>query len=89
MTDDKTTDPRDAGMRAFFKSDFTQAFTLLLPCANAGDTHAQMLIARMYYAGNGVSKNMDQYQYWLERAAEGGDKSARARLKRLKHLITK
>lgn len=83
MTDTPTPDQRDAGLRAFSKSEFVQAFALLLPCARAGDTHAQMLVARMYYAGHGVEKDEAQYRYWLEKAAQGGDKSARARLKRI------
>jgi TPR repeat protein len=78
-----TADQRNAGLRAFSRNDFASAFSLLLPCAEQGDTHAQLLIARMYYAGNGVEKNETSYLYWLAKAAEGGDKSARARLKRL------
>lgn len=74
---------RDAGLRAFARGDFAGAAQWLLPCAQAGDTRAQALVARLYYAGNGVEKDLGQYAYWLEQAAAGGDKSARARLKRL------
>lgn len=74
---------RDAGMRAFSRRDFIAAHTLLTPCAEAGDTGSQLLLARMYYAGNGVTADPDRYRYWLEQAASNGDRSARARLKRL------
>lgn len=74
---------RDAGLRAFARNEFAQAHALLLPCATAGDVKAQLLLSRLYYAGNGVEKNLDQYRYWLQQAADQGDKSARARLKRL------
>ncbi len=76
------TQQRDAGLRAFSKHEFDRAFALLQPCAVAGDAHAQMLLARMYYAGNGAPQDHTQYLYWLEQAAAGGEKSARARLKR-------
>jgi len=74
----------DAGLRAFARGEFATAAQLLLPCAEAGDIKAQLLVARLYYAGNGVDKDMTRYSYWLERAAEQGDKSARAKLKRLR-----
>lgn len=73
----------DAGLRAFARGEFAAALGLLTPCAIAGDVKAQLLLSRLYYAGNGVEKDLEQYRYWLQRAAEQGDKSARARLKRL------
>ena len=78
------TNQRDAGLRAFSKNDFENAFALLLPCAEAGDPRAQMLLARMYYAGNGTQQSHEKYLHWLEQAAAHGEKSARARLKRAK-----
>ena len=77
------TQQRDAGLRAFSKHDFDRSFSLLQPCAVAGDARAQMLLARMYYVGNGVPQDHTQYLYWLEQAANNGEKSARARLKRV------
>lgn len=74
---------RDAGMRAFSRQEFVAAHALLAPCAEAGDTGSQLLLARMYYAGNGVPADPERYRYWLEQAASNGDRSARARLKRL------
>ncbi|HQQ62300.1 MAG TPA: hypothetical protein PLF22_01865 [Pseudomonadales bacterium] len=74
----------DAGMRAFSRNDFATALELLLPCAEAGSVRAQMLMSRLYYAGNGVPQDMERYAYWLERAAAAGEKSARAKLKRLR-----
>lgn len=74
----------DAGLRAFARGHFAEAAPLLLQCAEAGDIKAQLLAARLFYAGNGVEKNMEQYEYWLERAAAQGEKSARAKLKRLR-----
>jgi TPR repeat protein len=41
-----------------------------------------MIMARLYYAGNGVEQDMAQYQYWLQLAADNGDKSAKSLLKK-------
>lgn len=76
----------DAGLRAFARSEYANALQLLLPCAEAGEVKAQLLLSRMYYAGNGVEKNMERYAHWLQQAADAGDKSARARLKRLQSV---
>ncbi len=73
----------DAGLRAFARAEFTQAAELLQPCAEAGEVRAQLLMARLYYAGNGVPQDMEKYVYWLQRAADSGDKAARAKLKRI------
>lgn len=82
-TDGTVNEQLDAGLRAFARNDFALATKLLLPCAEDGNTRAQILLSRLYYAGNGVPADHTQYLYWLERAAAGGDKSARAKLKRM------
>lgn len=84
MNDKQREEQLDAGMRAFSRSEFTLAAELLLPCAEAGAVRAQMLVSRLYYAGNGVPQDMERYVYWLEQAAEAGEKSARAKLKRMR-----
>lgn len=75
-------DRRDAGLRAFQRNDFVSAAALLEPCAEAGDARSQALMARMYYAGNGITQSREKYLYWLSKAASNGDKSAHVRLKR-------
>jgi TPR repeat protein len=71
------------GIRAFQKSLYEEAYTRLLPLAEQGELRAQIIIARLYYAGNGVEKDQDKYIYWLQKAADSGDKSAKSQLKRL------
>lgn len=73
----------DAALRAFARGEFARAAELLRPSAEQGDVRAQVLLSRLYYAGNGVPQDHEQYRYWLERAASLGDKAARAKLKRL------
>ena len=71
-------------LRSFERRDFSRAAELLQPCAAAGMIRAQLLLSRLYYAGNGVEQDMNRYAYWLEQAALQGDRAARAKLKRLR-----
>jgi TPR repeat protein len=71
------------GIRAFQKSLYEEAHALLEPLAEQGVLRAQMIVARLYYAGNGVEKDFDKYVYWLQAAADGGDKAAKSQIKRI------
>ena len=72
------------GIRAFQKGLYTEAHEKLHHIAENGELRAQMIMARMYYAGNGVEKDQEKYVYWLQRAADSGDKASKSQLKRLK-----
>jgi TPR repeat protein len=71
------------GIHAFMGFRFEDAVRLLLPLAEQGEVEAQKLMARLYFSGNGVEKDMERYQYWLNKAAEQGDRQSKAKLKRL------
>ncbi len=71
------------GIHAFMSFRFHEAVKLLLPLAEEGEVEAQKLIARLYFAGNGVERNLERYQYWLTKAAEQGDRQSKAKLKRI------
>jgi TPR repeat protein len=71
------------GVRAFKKGRYVLACQKLLPLAEQGELRAQVIIARLYYAGNGVERDHEKYVYWLQRAADSGDKSSKSQLKRL------
>ena len=71
------------GINAFMGFRFEEAVKLLLPLAEQGEVEAQKLMARLYFSGHGVEKNMEKYHYWLVQAAEQGDRQSRAKLKRL------
>lgn len=71
------------GIHAFMGFRFEEAVTLLLPLAEQGEVEAQKLMARLYFSGNGVEKDLERYHYWLGKAAEQGDRQSRAKLKRL------
>ncbi len=72
------------GVRAFQKGRYLEAREKLEPLADQGQLRAQQIMARLYYAGNGVEKDFEKYVYWLGRAADSGDKAAKSQLKRLK-----
>jgi len=71
------------GLKMYRVNRFEEAFPILLYHGAMRHPHATSLVAKMYYAGNGVDKSETQYIYWLERAAESGDKAAKAKLKHL------
>ncbi len=73
--------PLAIGIKAYMQGEHERAEPILRYHAEAGQLKAQQLMARMYYAGHGVPRDMEQYRYWLERAADNGDRSAKARLK--------
>jgi len=70
------------GIRAFKRRQYKTALPLLETCAADGSLEAQRLLSRMYFAGNGVAANKEQYFYWLLRAAENGDVAAKSKIKR-------
>ena len=82
---DKTTQQKlQKAVKSFMNFDFDVAADLLLPLAEGGELEAQRLMARLYFAGNGVEKSIEKYEYWLNQAAEQGDRQSKAKLKRLK-----
>ena len=74
------------GVRAFQKGRYEEAHQKLLPFAENGSVRAQTILARLYYAGNGVAKDLKKYEYWLKQAADKGDKSAKARVKHFQDI---
>lgn len=41
--------------------------------ATRGNTRAQLMLAKMYLDGEGVDRNAEQAEYWLNRAAVEGN----------------
>ena len=73
--------PLHLGIKAYMREDYTRAEPILRLYAEAGELKAQQLLAKMYYSGHGVPQSNEQYLQWLQRAADQGDRSAKARLK--------
>jgi TPR repeat protein len=76
------------GINAFMGFRFDEAAKLLLPLAEQGEVEAQKLMARLYFSGHGVEKNLERYEYWLTKAAEQGDRQSKAKLKRIQRKST-
>ena len=70
------------GTKAFMNGRYDDAFEILEPAARENNLKAQQILAKMYYAGNGVEADIDRYYYWLNKAAENGDKSAKMKVKK-------
>lgn len=60
----------ESGVRALSNEDYTNAFKLLLERAEDGYPPAQLLIARLYFSGKGVNKDIKQALQWYQKAAE-------------------
>jgi TPR repeat protein len=61
-----------AGITAFADKEYTQAFVILEPLAQAGDAEAQCLIANQYHMGLGIKQNLLQAVQWYEKSASLG-----------------
>jgi len=49
---------------------YSEALELLFPLAKSGDINAQLILAKMYFQGQGLEKNYDKASYWVCRASE-------------------
>ena len=49
---------------------YSEALEIIFPLAKSGDINAQLLLAKMYYQGQGLAKNYDKASYWVCRASE-------------------
>ena len=56
--------------------DFKSAFNPFLKAAEEGISEYQRLVGWMYYVPEGVTKNVEQAEYWFRRAASVGDAEA-------------
>ncbi len=62
----------EKGLAAFNTQDYTQAFTLLKPLAEQGNSECQCIIASMYHLGLGREKMILEAIKWYVKSAEQG-----------------
>lgn len=62
----------EKGIKAVKAGDLTTALQELLPCANAGDREAQLLVGKMLLEGQGIAENKAEGVRWIRKAAEQG-----------------
>lgn len=66
----------DDGLTAYDSGDYLAAYRELLPVAEAGDPSAQHVLARMFFAGQGVPRDTAAAMAWEGKAAELGEAAA-------------
>lgn len=72
------------GIKAFMRGNYRQAAEIIPRFAEQDHVKAQTILAKMYFSGNGFARDMQKYEYWLQRAADNGHKPSKAKLKKLK-----
>jgi hypothetical protein len=70
----------DEGVAAYNNQDYTNAFAILLPLAEAGNAVAQRYLGILYEAGAGVAKDKAEATNWYRKAADQGDAEAQKNL---------
>ncbi|KTC78072.1 tetratricopeptide repeat protein [Legionella brunensis] len=68
------------GIKSFRVQDYRQAFVRLKPEAKKGQPDAQYAVGYMYYYGQGVTENRKKAWYWINKAAQQGQRDALAAL---------
>lgn len=68
------------GLAAFDAGDYATSFEEWAPLAREGDTAAQVALAGLYMAGQGVRASVAEALRWYRAAAERGDPVARLNL---------
>jgi TPR repeat protein len=61
---------------AYSKGEYSKAAEQLMPLAKAGDSQAQYTLGYMYYYGQGVPRDRNQGQFWMQQSAKQGNKTA-------------
>ena len=61
-------------------SNFSKVVNTLIEIAEQGNTDMQIRLAKHYYEGNGVPRDIDEAMKWLQMAAEQGVVSAQYNL---------
>jgi len=68
--------PYEDGMDAYKKKNYVLAMKLWRPLAQDDDVRAQAGVAKLYFAGLGVGKDLREAVYWGEKAAKRGEPRA-------------
>jgi TPR repeat protein len=66
----------DSAKRAYQDKDYAKAFKEVTPLADQGDPDAQCLLAKMYFAGQGVPKDADRAVKLFNSSAARGNSDA-------------
>ena len=72
--------PLEDATAAYKRGDHATALTLVRPLAEEGDPKGQLLLARMYFNGHGVSQDDAEAVKWARKAAEQNNAEAQRSL---------
>ncbi len=70
----------DEGFTSYLSGNYTRAFILWLPLAEAGEIEAQFGLGLLYEQGRGVLRDIEAAASWYARAAEQGSMRAQTQL---------
>lgn len=68
--------------------DFREAYAQWLPLARKGDSRAQLRLARLYNAGQGVAQNIPRAYMWLSLSAAQGNGEAMTMMAALSRVLS-
>jgi len=60
------------GLTHFGNGDYSAAYKVWAPLAEAGDSSAQYYVGQMLYQGRGITRNLKMAYVWLTLASEAG-----------------
>ena len=60
------------GYEEYQAQQYSEAYSKLLPIAEAGDAEAQCMVGTLYQMGLGVKPDIEKAEYWYERASQRG-----------------
>ncbi len=66
----------ESGIAAYEAENYDEAFQILKPLADNGDSEAQYQIAEMYKYGEGTAESIDEAIVWYKKSAEQLNSSA-------------
>jgi septal ring-binding cell division protein DamX len=72
VTASAATDAVEAGLSAYGREAYGEAYRLWIDAAEAGDGEAQFHVSRLFEEGRGVAPNAAESMRWLRYAARGG-----------------
>jgi len=70
-------DEYDDAVSAYFRADYTTAFSVFAGLSEQGDARAQHNLGLRYFKGQGVTQDYIQAHGWFNLAASQGNKTAR------------
>ena len=76
------------GTKLWEKHDYLHAAEIFTTLANAGNADAQLQLGEMFGFGEGMPEDMGKAEFWLKKAAAGGNKDATASIDTMKLRAT-